>query len=86
MKLTDFIDGLKDRLLNLAATHFEDDELQAKHHLLVGLHYELLKTMSLLQRGDDPYPLVVAIDIVQDIEQTSKEMVVLRETRASRLQ
>jgi hypothetical protein len=54
MKLTDFIDGLKDRLLNLAATHFEDDELQAKHHLLVGLHYELLKTMSLLQRGDDP--------------------------------
>jgi hypothetical protein len=81
VKLTEFIAGLKDKVLNLAAMHFDDVELQAKHRLLVMLHCDLLKTMSLLHRSGDLYPLVIALDIVSEIEQLSKEMAAMRETR-----
>jgi hypothetical protein len=82
MKLTEFIDGLQARLISLAGVVHEDERLQAKHRLLVVLHYDLLKTLSLLIGNDDAYPLAVAMDIVAEIEQTSKEMAALKETRA----
>ena len=82
MKLTEFIDGLKIRLVGLTDVAYDDEKLQAKHRLLVVLHYDLLKTLSLLVGNEDPYPLVVAMDIVSEIEQTSKEMAALRENGA----
>jgi hypothetical protein len=82
MKLTDFIDGLQDRVLRLAAVDYGDEKLQAKHRVLVVLHYDLLRTLSLLIGNEDSYPLAVAMDIVAEIEQTSKEMAALREARA----
>jgi hypothetical protein len=82
MKLTDFIDGLKIRLMSLSDVVYGDEKLPAKHRLLVVLHYDLLKTLSLLVGNEDPYPLVVAMDLVSEIEQTSKQMAALRENGA----
>jgi hypothetical protein len=72
--LPDLLDRLRHQVLQLAGTHYEDVALQAKHQRQVAQHYELIRTLSLMLRKPDLYPLAVALDILAEIQDLSTEL------------
>jgi hypothetical protein len=67
------IDELRHEVLRLADISYNDGELQNKHKRLVGQLHELIRTLSLMLRNPDSYPLAVAFDIVAEIDELSRE-------------
>jgi hypothetical protein len=69
-----FIDRLRHQVHRLAEIRYSDAALQAKHKRLVVQHYELIRTLSLMLRNPDPYPLAVAFDMVGEIQDSSRQL------------
>jgi hypothetical protein len=74
MMLYQMIDELRHAVLRLAALSYNDGALQAKHKRLVGQTYELIRTLSLMLRNPELYPLAVAFDMAAEIEELSSEL------------
>jgi hypothetical protein len=74
MILYQMIDELRHEVLRLAGIRYNDAALQAKHKRLVGQTNELIRTLSLMLRNPDPYPLPVAFDMVAEIEELSSDL------------
>jgi hypothetical protein len=71
--LPELLDRLRHQVLRLAGTRYQDVALRAKHHRYVAHHYELIRTLSLMLRKPDLYPLAVAIDILAELQGISTE-------------
>jgi len=72
--LPELLDGLRHQVLRLAGTRYQDVALQAKHQRLVRQHHELIRTLSLMLRNPDLYPLAIAVDIVAEIQDSAREL------------
>jgi hypothetical protein len=74
MMLPEVIDKLRHLVLSIRDVRYADAQLQAEHNRLVGQHYELIRTLSLMLRNPDPYPLAVAIDMAAEIDDPSGDL------------
>jgi hypothetical protein len=74
MMLPEVIDKLRHLVLSIRDVRYTDAQLQAEHNRLVGQHYELIRTLSLMLRNPDLYPLAVAIDIAGEIDDPTAEL------------
>jgi len=74
MVLPEAIDRLRHLVLSMRDVRHADPQLQAEHNRLIDQHYELIRTLSLMLRNPDPYPLAVAIDMAAEIDDPSGEL------------
>src|SRR4051812_39845202 len=81
MMLPEAIDRLRHLVLSIRDVRHADPQLQVEHDRQVGQHYELIRTLSLMLRNPDPYPLAVAIDMAAEIHDPSGELAELLSAR-----
>jgi hypothetical protein len=74
MELPEFLRKLRGDLLRLAEYGYADPKAQAKHEGLIKLHHQLISTLRLSLDNKEPYPMVIALDIVQNITEESSEL------------
>ena len=82
MTLPDFLDELKNKIRQLSEISFAAPNIQAKHELLLEQHFELLDTIALAAESTDNYPLFVALDMMNEIRDSTKELAKLLKARA----
>jgi hypothetical protein len=81
--LPEVIDKLRHVVLELRDRRCADAQLQPEQNRFVGQHYELIRTLSLMLTNLGPYPLAVAIEILQDMKDASGELALLEVTLLS---
>jgi hypothetical protein len=77
MNMSEFVEQLTDKVRQLSKVSYEGPCIQFKHKLLLEQHVELIDMMQLALANDDAYPLAVALDMVDELRYSTKELAAL---------